>query len=124
MRVGLHLTGTTAGSGWAGDMFVSLHRDLGSQTAILLNQVGVTAENPAGYGYDGWNITFADNAANGDVHLGQPPGTDTILTVEWRPDGRLDPMDVAGAVLLAQFNGLSGNGIWHLMAADLSPGGT
>ena len=121
VRVGLNLTGTTAGGGWAGDLFVSLNRDLGSQTAILLNQVGVTGSNPAGFGYDGWNVTFRDDAA-ADIHpavLGSG-----ILTGNYQPDGRLAPTDTLRPASLAVFDGLAGNGAWHLNLADLSFGGT
>ena len=120
VRVGLHLTGTTAGGGWAGDLFVSLNRDLGSQTAILLNQVGVTGSNPAGHAYDGWNITLRDDGA-ADIHtvaLGSG-----ILTGSHQPDGRLSPTDTLRPAQLAVFNGLAGNGTWLLNLADLSFGG-
>jgi len=119
VRVGLHLTGTTAGGGWAGDLFVSLNRDLGSQTAILLNQVGVTGSNPAGHAYDGWNITLRDDGAT-DIHtvaLGSG-----ILTGSHQPDGRLSPTDTLRPAQLAVFNGLAGNGTWYLNLADLAPG--
>lgn len=125
VQVGLNLTGNPAGQGWAGDMFVSLNRNLGSQTAILLNQVGVTGGNLAGFGHDGWNVTLKDSAtANGDIHLGQPTGPATTLSGSWQPDGRLSPTDLARPAVLGVFNGTSANTLWHLYVADLSPGGT
>ena len=66
--VGLNLVGSTEGNGFASEMFVSLNKDL-SLTSILLNSVGVTSSNPlVGQGYDGWNVSFQDGAANGDIH--------------------------------------------------------
>ena len=121
VRVGLHLTGTTSGEGWAGDIYVALNRDLGTQTAVLLNQVGVTGGNPAGHGYDGWNITLRDDAA-ADIH-GVTLSTG-VLTGTHQPDGRLSPTDTARDAQLAVFNGMTGNGTWYLNLADLNPGGT
>jgi hypothetical protein len=123
VRVALNLRGTTSGAGWAGDLFVSLNR-AGTATSVLLNQVGVTGSNPAGFGYDGWNVTFRDNASNGDVHLGQPSGPATILTGEWQPDGRQDPTSATRSALLGVFNGASPDTAWHLTLADLNPTGT
>lgn len=124
VQVGLNLTGNPAGQGWAGDLFVSLNSNLGGQTAVLLNQAGVAVSNPAGFGFDGWNVTFDDNAPNGDIHLGQPAGPATILTGAWQPDGRLSPTDTLRPALLNVFNGGTGNSTWYLDVADLSPGGT
>lgn len=123
VRVGLNLHGTTAGAGWAGDLFVSLNR-AGSATSVLLNQVGVTSGNPAGFAYDGWNVTFRDTAANGDIHLGVPGGSNTLLSGEWQPDGRQDPTSGTRTALLDVFNGTSPNAAWHLTLADLNPTGT
>ncbi len=123
VRVALNLRGTTPGSGWAGDLYVSLNR-AGGTTSVLLNQVGVTGSNPAGFGFDGWNVTFRDNAPNGDIHLGQPAGPATILNGEWQPDGRLDPASSTRSALLASFNGLSADTAWYLTLADLNPMGT
>ena len=121
VRVGLHLTGTATGEGWAGDLYVALNRDLGSRTAILLNQVGVTAGNAAGHGYDGWNITLRDDAA-ADIH--GVTLSSGVLTGTHQPDGRLSPTDTARDAQLAVFNGMTGNGTWYLNLADLSRGGT
>lgn len=123
VRVGLQLRGTTAGNGWAGDMFASLNR-AGETTAILLHQPGATAGNPAGFGFDGWNVTFRDGAVNGDIHLGQPTGGDTLLSGEWQPDGRQSLNDALRSATLAGFNGLAPGAAWYLTLADLSPTGT
>lgn len=124
VRVRLELVGSPEGDGWAGDIFASLNYNLGSQTAILLNQVGVDGGNPAGFGFDGWQVTFEDGAANGDVHLGDPSPLSTILTGIWEPDGRLSPTDVLRPANLSVFNGLPVDGLWSLSLSDLSPGGT
>lgn len=123
VQISLNLTGNPAGTGWAGDMFVSLNHDFGSQTAILLNQAGVNAGSPFGYGFDGWNVTFKDGAANGDVHLGQPTGPATTLVGSWQPDGRTSPLDTARPAQLGVFDGSPGSGAWTLTVADLAPGG-
>ncbi len=111
-------------SGWAGDMFVSLNRDLGTQTAVLLNQVGVTGSDPAGSGYGGWNVVFKDSAANGDVHLGVPTAPATVLTGDWQPDGRLSPSGSSRTALLDVFNSAAANSTWYLLVADRSLGGS
>lgn len=124
VQVQLSLTGNPVGQGWAGDIFASLNYNFGSQTAILLNQAGVSGGNPAGFGFDGWTVTFLDGAANGDVHSGQPTLPNTILTGIWEPDGRLGPTDGARPDLLSVFNGLPADGTWTLTLSDLSPGAT
>ena len=124
VQVSLELTGDPVGQGWAGDMFVSLNRDLGGQTAILLNQAGVTVSDPAGFGHDGWNVTFKDSAVNGDIHLAQPTAPNTVLTGEWQPDGRLNPTNTARPSMLSVFNTSSANATWRLNVADISPGNT
>ena len=121
VQVSLDLKGS---SGWAGDMFVSLNRGLGTQTAVLLNQVGVTGSDPAGSGYGGWNVVFKDSAPNGDVHLGVPTAPATVLTGSWQPDGRLSPSGSSRTALLDVFNSAAANSTWYLHVADLSSSGT
>jgi MYXO-CTERM domain-containing protein len=119
VQVGLHLVGTTEGSGFAGDMFVSLTKDL-SLTSILLNRVGVTGPSgPAsvGFSYDGWDVSFRDTAVNGDIHPASLVFGD--LTGAWQPDGRVSPTDTARPALLDIFAGSGGNGAWQLNVADL-----
>ena len=111
-------------SGRAGDMFVSLNRGLGTQTAVLLNQVGVTGSDPAGSGYGGWNVVFKDSAANGDVHWGVPTAPSSTLTGDWQPDGRLSPSGSSRTALLDVFNSAAANSTWYLLVADRSLGGS
>lgn len=121
VRVGLNLVGGSPGSGFASEMFVSLNKDF-SATAVLLNKVGVTLANGAGFGYDGWDVTFGDQATLGDVHtLDWPSG---VLTGEVQPDGRLVPESSARPARLDVFNGSVANGTWRLSVADLHLGGT
>lgn len=124
VKVGLHLVGNPVGGGWAGDIFASLNVNFGAQSAVLLNQVGVSGGNALGFSYDGWNVVFQDGAANGDIHLGQPVAPVTILEGTWQPDGRLLPGDSARPNVLGLFNGKVGNGTWSLTLADLNPAGT
>ena len=121
VQISLDLKGT---AGFAGDMFVSLNRDLGTQTAVLLNQVGLTGSNAAGFSYEGWNVVFRDSAANGDVHLGQPTAPATILTGDWEPDGRLSPSGSSRTALLSVFNNDAANSTWYLQVTDRSTGAT
>ena len=119
--VGLNLRGTTAGGGFASEMFVSLNKDL-SLTSVLLNRVGVTSGNSVGHGYDGWSVSFQDGAANGDIHNVVPSAS--VLTGLYEPDGRVLPTDTARTAWLDIFDGNNGNGDWRLNVADLDLGGT
>lgn len=122
--VGLHLVGITEGSGFASEMFVSLNKDL-SLTSILINGVGITGGplgDPVGQGYDGWNVSFQDGAANGDIHAATL--VSGVLTGLYEPDGRVLPTDVARPSLLGTFIGSTGNGDWRLNVGDLALGGT
>jgi len=121
VQVSLDLKGT---DGFAGDMFVSLNRDLGTQTAVLLNQVGVTGNDPVGFNYGGWNVAFKDSAANGDVHFGQPIVQASTLTGSWQPDGRLSPSGSARTALLSIFSSAAANSTLYLHVADLANGAT
>jgi hypothetical protein len=87
VKVGLHLVGEPSGRGFASEIYVSLNKDL-EATSILLNQAGVRESDPVGFGYDGWQVTFADSAAS-DVHL-EDIGSG-VMTGEIQPDGRLKP---------------------------------
>ena len=121
IEVGLHLVGISTGSGFASEMFVSLNKDL-TFTSVLLNQVGVTTGDPVGQGYDGWDVVFADGAANGDVHAASL--VSGILTGNWEPDGRLDPTSTLRPAPLTQLIGGDANGDWRLAVGDLAAGGT
>ena len=120
VRVGLNLVGVSSGSGFASEMFVSLNKDL-SATAVLLNKVGVTLSDGAGFGYDGWDVTFRDQASAGDIHsLEWPSG---VMTGEVQPDGRVLPESSDRPARLSALNGQTGNGTWRLSIADLHLGG-
>lgn len=121
VRVGLNLVGVSFGAGFASEMVVSLNKDL-SATAILLNKVGVTPADGAGFGYDGWDVTFRDSATAGDVHtLDWPSG---VMTGEVQPDGRVLPESSDRPARLSALLGQVGNGTWRLSVADLHLGGT
>ncbi len=117
VEVGLHLVGTFADNGFASDMFVSLNKGFGP-TSILLNQVGVTDSEPFGFFYDGWDVTFSDGAANGDIHTFDFESG--VLTGTYEPDGRTSSIDTVRTSLLDVFNGGTGNGDWRLAVGDLS----
>ena len=117
--VGLNLVGRGNG-GFAGEMFVSLNKDL-SITSVLANNVGVTPSVSLGQPYDGWRVTLDDSAST-DLHLVlQDTG---VLGGTYQPDGRVLPTDSLRPELLAVFNGGAGNGDWRLNIADLEQGGT
>ena len=120
VEVGLVLVSRGAG-GFASEMFVSLNKDLGA-SASLLNRVGVTGSDPVGHSYDGWDVTFSDGAANGDIHTSVL--SSGIQSGIWQPDGRIFATDTARLLQLGIFNGGTGNGAWRLNIADLAAGGT
>ena len=111
-----------------GDLYGYLRH--GSGLSILLNRPGRSSGNSAGYDDAGFDLTFADSAAN-DVHAYQGStntGGNALLGV-WQPDGRnVDPGSVldsdARTKLLAQFVGANADGEWTLFVADLQSGGT
>src|SRR6266545_874230 len=87
VRVTVNITG-----GFNGDLYGYLRFDNGVDPAVLVplvNRVGVTAGNAFGYSDAGMNVTFADSAANGDIHFYRVqnggPGAPTGF---WEPDGR------------------------------------
>jgi hypothetical protein len=120
VEVGLTLVGRGSG-GFAGEMFVSINKDLGA-TASLLNRVGVSGSDAIGQPYDGWDVTFSDGAANGDIHTSTL--SSGIQSGIWQPDGRIFATDTARTLQLGVFNGGTGNGAWRLSLADLAAGGT
>jgi hypothetical protein len=130
VSVGLHLVGTAAEPGFASDMIVTLTKtDLdaafspGDPTAVLLNRVGVTDENPVGFFYDGWNMSFDDYGEDGDIHLVDSADPTSALLGTYEPDGRGQATDSDRPFMLSQFQGGTGNGDWWLNLADLMPGG-
>ncbi len=127
------LTNPVQGGAFNGDYYLSLQH--GSGFSVLLNRVGKTTGNTEGYGDNGFNVTFDDQAANGDVHtyrtrLGGPVDMAYTLplTGSWAPDGRaVSPLTVVEAdmpgSLLQVFNGAQANGGWTLQVIDFNTGG-
>lgn len=120
VEVSLKLVGVSEGLGFASEMFVSLNKDLGA-TSVLLNQVGTSENDPLGAMYDGWDVTFRDGAANGDVH--ETFLSSGLLQGMWEPDGRADATSSTRSQMLNVFNGSTGNGVWRLAVGDLAIGG-
>jgi subtilisin-like proprotein convertase family protein len=110
--------------GFNGDLYAYL-RHGASGFAVLLNRAGQTGANPFGYADSGFNVTFSDLVANGDIHayanVADPEGG--TLTGVWQPDGRLDSLSSVRGAMLNNFNGLDPDGDWTLFVADLSPVG-
>lgn len=117
VRVAFRLQGDP--DGFASEMYVSLTKDV-NLVSVLLNQVGVTDSNPLGFGYNGWDITLSDLAAE-DIHTRSLASG--VLTGDFMPDGRVLGTDTARPATLGVFVGSSGNGTWNLGVADLLEGG-
>lgn len=134
VSVTLNLSVPAGQNGWFGDLYAYVQHDSG--LAVLLNRPGRTAGNPAGYA-DGQSVavTFADGAANEDIHsyrLTLFGDENTALTSPlagtWGADGRAaDPGTVLASdprtATLNQFNGVNPAGTWTLFLADLSGDG-
>ncbi len=97
----------------------------------LLNRVGVGSGNDLGYADAGLNATFTDTAAN-NIHFYQSViGYSITGGAAWQPDGRtINPVtsssasfDAAETASLAAYNGMSADGDWTLVLADVSAGG-
>jgi autotransporter-associated beta strand protein len=132
-EVSVDLGPVSAGQGFNGDLYLALGH--GDALSVLLNRPGTLNAGQPGYAdSDGFALTFADDAANGDVHVYRQTlfGNATTplagpLTGTWQPDGRLvDPDDVvagsprtAGLTVLEQ---LPTDGEYRLLAADASLG--
>jgi subtilisin-like proprotein convertase family protein len=121
--------------GYNGDLYGYLVYTDGnndSTMSVLLNRVGATSSNPAGYSDPGMDVTLSGVGVN-DIHLyqnfsptyngsGQVTGT-------FAADGRaVDPSTATSSAPqtagLNMFNGLSSaNGTWTLFLADMSVGG-
>ena len=118
LSVSLNLSG-----GWNGDLYAYLVHSSGF--AVLLNRVGVTAGNSAGYGASGMNVTFSD-AGPFNIHNVPVPTSGGT----YQPDGRnVNPLTPAGTLgtttpstPLSSFNGVDPNGSWTLFIADVSGG--
>ncbi len=119
-----------------GDLYAGITH--GSEYAVLLNRTGRRSGSGLGYGDDGFEVWFDDDASQGDVHtyrlelsgshsvpLGSPPAP---LTGSWAPDGRkVNPATVTSdssrTALLGGFEGMDPNGTWTLFLADWETGG-
>jgi len=128
VQISFELVGSPQGDGFASDIFASLLRSpvgispsVSDPSAVLLNRVGITGDNPVGFSYDGWSITLTDSAAV-DIHGASL--ISGVLTGTFQPDGRLAPTDATRPSMLGVFNGLAGNGDWRLNVGDFSAGGT
>lgn len=127
VEISFELRGTAEGTGFASDLFASLLKSpvgvtptVSDPSAVLLNRVGLSAGDPVGFGYDGWNVTLSDSAAN-DIH-GESL-VSGVLSGTFQPDGRLNPTDSLRPSMLSAFNG-GGNGDWRLNVGDLAESGT
>ncbi len=127
IQVSLQITGN--GTAYNGDFYAYLTN--GTGFSVLLNRAGRTAGNPYGYADNGFNVSFAAAAANGDIHNYQtvlnPAGV--ALTGVWQPDGRnvnpANSLDTsARSAMLDSFSGQNPNANWTLFVADVSPVGT
>jgi subtilisin-like proprotein convertase family protein len=129
VRVKVRITGE-----FNGDLYGYLRHIQGGVTnfCVLLNRVGRTASNPAGYGDAGLDILLDDSAGQGDIHLYETitnPPFGTPLTGVWKTDGRRVDPDVvldttARTATLSAFNGTAAGGEWTLYLADMASGGT
>ena len=114
MTVDLNISG-----GWNGDLYAYISHDGGF--AVLLNRVGRSVQNPAGYSAAGFNISLSD-AFPIDIHnfAGDP------VAGNFAPDGRnVNPFGTLDTdprtATLSQFDGLDPSGSWTIFFADLSP---
>ena len=133
VNVRVTLTNPVQGGAYNGDYYLSIQH--GSGFSVLLNRVGRATSSPEGYGDNGFNVTFDDEAATGDVHnyrtaLGGPVDLAYTLplTGTWAPDGRgSSPSTVldtdARGLLLDVFHGTQANGGWTLQVIDFNSGG-
>jgi len=123
MTVSLNVTGR-GGAAFNGDLYASIGNDSGG-FAVLLNRSGKSTPLGLGYSDNGFNVTFDDQASNGDVHTYRRLGTPGAnpLTGRWQPDGRnVDPLNVVTSnsrtAMLSSFHNTSASGLWHLFISD------
>jgi hypothetical protein len=129
MKVRLKIVGE-----FNGDMYGYLRQENATSTnrCVIINRSGKTANNPYGYADSGFDVTFQDGAANGDVHVYQnvaKPADGSPLTGIWQPDGRrVDPAIITDlsprSSALTNFISLNAAGTWTLFLADIESGGT
>jgi subtilisin-like proprotein convertase family protein len=126
LQVSLNIAG-----GYNGDLYAYLYFtnsvQQSSAFAVLLNRSGRTATDSSGYADSGLNVTFDDQAPNGDIHNYQnvvnPDGG--TLTGYWQPDARNVSPDVSldtayRSADLSNYIGLDPNGSWTLFVEDNS----
>jgi autotransporter-associated beta strand protein len=134
-EVSVDLGPVVAGDGFNGDLYLSLgHVD---QVAVLLNRPGIITAGQLGYSdTEGMAVTFADGAANGDIHVYRETLNGNAstplsgpLTGTWEPDGRrIDPDNVE--ITTPRTAGLSVMDLltikdeYRLLVADASLGST
>jgi len=126
VSVTLNLSG-----GWNGDLYAYLSH--GTETAVLLNRVGVSDANPDGYGNTGFSVTLSGSTLT-DIHnyqaLSPSYNGSGQLTGTWGADGRSITPDASGSTFdsaprnatLSTLNGSDPNGSWTLFIADQSGG--
>jgi hypothetical protein len=130
VNLSLQLDGDARLGAASGDYYAYL--TYGTKTSVLLNRIGVVSDPASEFGFDdnGFNLTFDDAAASGDIHLLGNMANDDILTGSWQPDGRnVLPSAVTDATartsLLSVFNGLlDPNGNWTFFVGDEFNSGT
>ena len=125
VRVSLNISSDSNGS-----LYAYLSHD--GVLCVLLNRVGRTTGNLAGYDNNGFNITLDDSVVNRDIHVYNtiaPPIPGSSLTGLWQTDARnIDPDQVLdtrsrnAGLNLFQTQGASGS--WTLFVASLESGGT
>ena len=122
--VGVSTTGTVSGEsgvvssitvsivvsgGYDGDLYASLLAPDGTTSVVLLNQPGVTPENPFGYAGSGFDVTFLSAAPTSIQTTPEPAGE--VFAGSYQPAGNL-----------GSFAGAPANGTWTLYLADVSDG--
>ena len=128
VSVTLNLSG-----GWNGDLYAYLSH--GTESAVLLNRVGVSAGNADGYGNTGFSVTLSGSTL-ADIHnyqaLSPSYNGSGQLTGTWGADGRSISPNSSGLTFdsaprnatLSTLNGTDPNGSWTLFIADVSGGFT
>jgi subtilisin-like proprotein convertase family protein len=129
VRLNLHVTGE-----FNGDLYSYVRHIQGGTTnfCVLLNRVGRTLTNSAGYADSGLDVVLDDAAGQGDIHMYRAVTNLPIgmsLTGTWQPDGRKVDTDAVlditpRTTTLSSFTTTSASGEWTLYLADLASGGT
>lgn len=134
VEVDIDLGAAPGFTAFLGDLYIYLQH--GADLAVLTNRVGRRAGSSGGYGDNQpMNVTFSMLATN-DIHNYRLTlnGNHTTpltgaLTGTWQPDGRaVDPavaLDTSPRTAgLDVFSGDDANGVWGLLAVDMSTGAT